>query len=332
MKILVTGGAGYIGSHCALELIKKGYEVTILDNLEKGHQETLDTITRLAGEYEFLKLDLRDLEKLREGLQGKHFDCVIHFAAYLEVGLSVKKPAMFFENNVVGSQYLFQTLLDNDIKNVIFSSSAAVYGTQEIVPIKEDADKHPDSPYGETKLLMERILESYCQYAGMNAVALRYFNPAGSHGSIGERHYPETHAVPRVLKALMDENFPFAVFGNDYDTPDGSCIRDFIHISDVVDAHISCIDYLNSNKGFETFNVATGSGTSVLELIKTAEEVTGKKLNYKIQPRREGDPARLIADPAKIFEKMGWKSKFNIKDILQSAWEFEQTRPQSDYN
>lgn len=331
MNILITGGAGYIGSHCALELLKQGHQVSILDNLEKGHQETLDKIRELAGEYEFLKLDLRDLEGLRNGLAGKNFDAVIHFAAYIEVGLSVKEPAMFFENNVVGSQYLFQALLENEVENIIFSSSAAVYGTQEIVPIKETADKHPDSPYGETKLLMEQILESYCRYAGMNAVALRYFNPAGANGVIGERHFPETHAVPRVLKALLDENFSFGVYGDDYDTPDGSCVRDFIHIQDVVDAHIRCIDYLNKNKGFEAFNIATGSGTSVLELIKAAEEVSGKKLNYQIQPRREGDPARLVADPTKIFEKMGWKAKHNITDIMRSAWEFEQTRPQSDY-
>lgn len=331
MNILVTGGAGYIGSHTALELLKRGHTVTILDNLGKGHQETLDKIRKLAGEYEFLKLDLRDLDGLRSGLKGKYFDAVIHFAAYIEVGLSVQEPAMFFENNVVGSQYLFQVLLENKVNNIIFSSSAAVYGTQDIVPIKETADKHPDSPYGETKLLMERILESYCRYAGLNAIALRYFNPAGAEGNIGERHYPETHAIPRLLKALSDDSFTFGVYGNDYDTPDGSCIRDFIHIYDLVEAHIDCIQYLNTDKGFHAFNVATGSGTSVLELIRTAEEVTGKKLNYEIQPRRAGDPARLVADPTLIFEQMGWKAKYNIKDIIQSAWEFEKARPASDY-
>ncbi len=332
MRILITGGAGYIGSHCALELLKRGYEVTILDNLEKGHQETLDTVRQLGGEYDFLRVDLRDIKSLREELRGKHFDCVIHFAAYLEVGLSVKNPAIFFENNVVGSQYLFQVLLENNIRNVIFSSSAAVYGTQEVVPIKEDAGKHPDSPYGETKLLMERILENYCRYAGMNAVALRYFNPAGAQGSIGERHYPETHAIPRLLRALIDPAFKFGVYGDDYDTPDGSCIRDFIHINDLVDAHIRCIDYLNTNKGFQTFNVATGTGTSVFELIKTAEGISGKKLNYEIQPRRGGDPAKLIADPGKIKSIMAWTAKHNIKEILESAWSFEINRPASDYN
>ena len=331
MNILLTGGAGYIGSHCTLELIKRGHKVTVLDNLERGHQETLDTIQQQVGEFEFLKLDLRNLDELRSGLKDRHFDAVIHFAAYIDVGESVREPAKYFENNVVGSQYLFQVLLENKVNNVIFSSSAAVYGTQEIVPIPETAEKHPDSPYGETKLLMEMILENYCQYSGMNAVALRYFNPSGAEGSIGERHYPETHAVPRVLKALLDDNFIFGVFGDDYDTPDGSCIRDFIHIQDLVDAHIACIDFLNNNKGFHAFNVATGKGTSVLELIKTAEEVSGRKLKYKIQPRREGDPAQLVADPTKINTEIGWKAKYDIKDILKSAWEFEQKRPESDY-
>lgn len=331
MNILLTGGAGYIGSHCTLELIKRGHKVTVLDNLERGHLETLDTIKQLVGEFEFLKLDLRNLEELRTGLRDRQFDAVIHFAAYIDVGESVREPAKYFENNLVGSQYLFQVLLENKVDNVIFSSSAAVYGTQEIVPIPETAEKHPDSPYGETKLLMELILENYCQYSGMNAVALRYFNPSGAEGNIGERHYPETHAVPRVLKALLDNNFTFGVFGDDYDTPDGSCIRDFIHIQDLVDAHIACIDFLNNNKGFHAFNVATGKGTSVLELIKTAEEISGRKLDYKIQPRREGDPAQLVADPTKINSEIGWNAKYDIKDILKSAWEFAQKRPESDY-
>lgn len=331
MNILLTGGAGYIGSHTTLELIKRGYQVSVLDNLERGHQETLYSIKQLVGEFEFLNIDLRNLENLRNGLRDRNFDAVIHFAAYIDVGESVREPAKYFENNVVGSQYLFQVLLENKVNNIIFSSSAAVYGTQEVVPIPETAEKHPDSPYGETKLLMEMILQNYCQYAGMNAVALRYFNPSGAEGNIGERHKPETHAVPRVLKALMDDKFTFGVYGDDYDTPDGSCIRDFIHIQDLVDAHIACIDFLNTNKGFHNFNVATGKGTSVLELIKTAEEVSGKKLNYKIQPRREGDPAQLVADPTKINTELGWKAKFDIKDILKSAWEFEQKRPESDY-
>ena len=331
MNILVTGGAGYIGSHTTLELLKKGHTVTVLDNLERGHQDTLDKITSQVGEFEFQKVDLKNLEELQSALQGKFYDAVIHFAAFIEVGESVKFPEKYYENNVIGSQNLFQSLLSNEVRNIIFSSSAAVYGTQESVPIPENADKHPDSPYGDTKLQTEKNLEEHCANSGMNAVALRYFNPGGANGLIGERHVPETHAVPRVLKAISDPNFTFGLFGDDYDTPDGSCIRDFIHINDLVEAHISCIDYLHNNTGFHAFNVATGKGTSVLELIKTAEEVTGQKLNYRVEQRREGDPAQLVADPTKIMNEVGWSAKYGIKEILESTWEFEKTRPTEDY-
>lgn len=330
MNILITGGAGYIGSHTAYQLVSEGHKVTIIDNLEKGHQSALDTI-KSVGDFEFLQTDLRDLVALRNGLKGKSFDAVIHFAAYLEVGLSVREPAMFFENNVVGSQYLFQVLLENNVKNIIFSSSAAVYGTQDSdLLIKETALKSPDSPYGETKLLVERILKNYCNFAGVNAVALRYFNPAGASYGLGERHVPETHVIPRVLRALIDENFDFGVYGDDYKTPDGSCIRDFIHIEDLVNAHIAAIHH--NNKGFQAYNVGTGKGTSVFEIISTAEKVTGKKLNYDIKPRREGDPAFLVADPQEFIRNTGWDAQYGIEDIIKSAWEFEQNRPQEDYS
>lgn len=329
MKVLVTGGAGYIGSHTSYQLLKDGHEVTILDNMEKGHESALD-IVKQAGEFDFLKSDLRDLVALREVLNGKSFDAVIHFAAYLEVGLSVKQPAIFFENNVVGSQNLFQVLLENGINNVIFSSSAAVYGTQTSNSmISESSPKSPDSPYGETKLLTERILESYCKYTDMNAVALRYFNPAGAAFGLGERHLPETHVIPRVLRAFLDQSFKFGVFGDDYPTPDGSCIRDFIHVEDLVSAHIAAV--YNISRGFRAYNVGTGNGTSVFEVIKAAEDVVGKKLTYEISERREGDPAMLVADPKLFTNDSGWKAKHDIHDILESAWEYEQSRPESDY-
>ncbi len=330
MKILVTGGAGYIGSHTAYQLLKDGHKVTILDNMEKGHESALEII-KSAGEFDLLKTDLRDLVALRGALKGKSYDAVIHFAAYLEVGLSVKQPAIFFENNVVGSQNLFQVLLENGINNVIFSSSAAVYGTQTSDSmISEDSPKSPDSPYGETKLLTERILETYCKYTDMNAIALRYFNPAGAGFGLGERHLPETHVIPRVLRAFIDQSFKFGVFGNDYQTPDGSCIRDFIHVEDLVGAHISALNHVKD--GFKAYNVGTGQGTSVFEVIKTAEEVIGRKLEYEISPRREGDPAMLVADPKRFTNKTGWKATKNIKDIVESAWEYEQKRPESDYS
>lgn len=332
MKILITGGAGYIGSHTAYKLIKQGHNVTIIDNLEKGHQSTLDKLKEKAGEFSFIKADLRDINSLREKLESKEFDAVIHFAAYLEVGRSTREPEVFMQNNVCGSQNLLQVLIENKISNVIFSSSAAVYGTPESTPIPEDAKKQPDSPYGESKLITERVLKTYCDFRGMNVVALRYFNPAGTFDDLeGERHIPETHLIPLLLHAYLDDSFKFSVYGDDYNTPDGSAIRDFIHMEDLVDAHIQCVQFLENNKGFHTFNVGTGHGASVLEVVKAAEKIIGKKLDYNSGPRREGDPDRLIADPTKIKTEMGWEAKYGIEEIVKSAWEWEQKRSLDDY-
>ena len=330
-KILVTGGAGYIGSHTCLQLLKEGYEVIILDNLEKGHQETLDALGKI-GSYEFINVDLRNLDELRKALEPYSFDAVIHFAAYLEVGFSTRNPELFFQNNVVGSQNLLQVLIEKNILNFIFSSSAAVYGTQESVPISETASMQPDSPYGETKLIIEQILRNYAEYRDMNAIALRYFNPAGAVAELpGERHIPETHVIPLLFHSFIDDDFTFSVYGDDYETTDGSAIRDFIHIADLADAHVKSVKYLQNMSGFEAFNVATGKGTSVLELVKTAEEVVGEKLNYNLGPRRAGDPKELVADPSKIMREMDWDAKYNLKDMLSSAWEWERQRDLADY-
>lgn len=325
MNILVTGGAGYIGSHTVLQLLQQGHSVTILDHLNKDKADILDAIRQEAGEFELIKVDLQDLQELRNVLKGKHFDAVIHFAAFIEVGFSTKDPVKFIDNNVIGSQNLTKVLLENDIKNLIFSSSAAVYGTPKSVPIKEDAQLNPENPYGLTKVITEEILESYAQFLDMNVVALRYFNPSGSYkGLIGEKHQPETHVIPLILHTLTDASATFKVFGEDYDTPDGTAIRDYIHVLDLADAHISCIDYLNKNKGFEVFNVGTGDGSSVMEVIKATELITGKKVRYEVTQRRTGDSARLIADPTKIKSKLGWKAKYSLNDIIQSAWDWEQ--------
>jgi len=332
MKILVTGGAGYIGSHTALRLIGLGHEVAILDNLERGRQETLDSIKKQAGDFEFLLADLCDLDKLHQILKDKKFDAVIHFAAYALVKESTDFPEKYMTNNVVGSQNLFQTLLEYNINNVIFSSSAAVYGTPDQVPIKETAATRPESPYGTSKLIMEMILKEYCSFKGMNAVSLRYFNPAGSYkGLIGERHLDETHIIPRLLHAFLDSSFKFSVFGSDYETSDGTAVRDYVHILDLVEAHIKAIDFLKKYQGYEVFNVATGQGSSINEVISAAEKVTGKKLKFQTGPRRPGDPAILVCDPAKIKDKMDWQAQYSLNDIIQSAWEFETKRPASDY-
>ncbi len=332
MNILVTGGAGYIGSHTTLELLKQGHKVSILDHLEKDKQEILDTIRTEAGDFEVLKADLRNPEELKQTLSGKSFDAVIHFAAFIEVGISTKQPVEFIDNNVIGTQNLVKVLKENGIINIVFSSSAAVYGTPQSVPIREDAQMHPENPYGLTKSLTEEILKCYCDFAGLNVVALRYFNPAGSYqGKIGERHKPESHLIPRLLRSFMDDAFKFAIFGDDYDTPDGTAIRDYIHILDLADAHIKCLSYLTGHKGYSAFNVGTGMGSSIKEVITTAEKVTGKKLSYTTEPRRTGDSARLVADPSKMKQEMNWEPKYTLEDIISSAWEWEQKRTVADY-
>jgi UDP-glucose 4-epimerase len=331
MKILITGGAGYIGAHTAFELIHQGHEVTILDNMEHGSQAALDAIKANAGEFKFIKADLRNLSEIETVLNGSDFETVIHFAAYIQVGESVREPAKYFQNNTVGSQNLFQVLLQNGKPNVIFSSTAAVYGSPKQVPIAETAEPAPENPYGESKLLTEKILESYCKYAELNAVALRYFNPVGSNGFIFDRHTPITHLMPRVLKSLQDERVAFKIYGQDYNTPDGTGVRDYIHILDLVDAHITCMEYLQNNKGFDVFNVGTGVGTSVLEMVNLAKEVTGLSKETEYGPRREGDADQLIADASKIEQKMGWKAKRGKREMVESAWVGEKDRPVEDY-
>lgn len=332
MNILITGGAGYIGSHTALKLIQRGDHITILDNLENGKQQTLDTLKQIAGDFAFIKADLRDINSLRACIADKAFDAVIHFAAYLDVKQSTKQPQIYFDNNIGGTNNLLTVLNEKHITKLIFSSTAAVYGTPDTSPISEAAVKRPESPYGMSKFLVEKILETYCQYLQFNVVALRYFNPAGSYqGKIGEMHTPETHLIPRALHSLIDPLFKFAVYGNDYPTTDGSAVRDFIHIIDLAQAHIAALDYLAKNTGFEVFNIGTGKGESVLQVIQAIEQVTGKKLNYDKFPRRQGDPASLVADPQKFQDLVGWQAKHSLSEIIESAWKWEQNRSNNDY-
>ncbi|MEI7580046.1 MAG: UDP-glucose 4-epimerase GalE [bacterium] len=328
MKILITGGAGYIGSHTAYKLIKAGHTVTILDNLEKGQQATLDTLRTVAGEFTFIQADLRNFTELSQKLAALTFDTVIHFAAYIEVGRSASEPEQFFENNTMGSLNLFKVLLEKNIAKIVFSSTAAVYKPKNEL-LKESDELKPESPYGESKLLTERILESLSKFRGLQVIILRYFNPAGAiAGLVGEKHLPETHLIPRLLRSLLSPEFKFTVYGNDYATTDGTCLRDFLHIEDLVDAHLAA---LKMEKDFAIYNVGTGIGTSVKQVITTAEKVTGQKINYNIVARRSGDADILVADPAKIQEELGWQAKFALEEIIRSAWEYEQIRPEADY-
>lgn len=332
MNVLITGGAGYIGSHTLLELLQKGHSVSVLDHLVKDKTDILNTVESIAGKFEILKADLRDKTELAHVLSGKTFDCVIHFAAFIEVGMSTKDPAGFIENNVNGTQNLLQALEKINVKNVVFSSSAAVYGTPESTPIPETAKPNPENPYGLTKYLAEEILKCYSEFSGFNAISLRYFNPAGSfEGKIGERHFPETHLIPRLLRHIIDKSHKFAIYGNDYDTPDGTAIRDYIHILDLAEAHVKTVEYLQGFKGYDVFNVGTGEGYSVAQIIEAARKITGKSFSVDTHPRRQGDSPKLIANPAKIANVLGWKAKYSLEDIISSAWEWEQVRPVSDY-
>lgn len=332
MHILVTGGAGYIGSNTAFKLLQQGHQVTILDHLEKDKGDTLAVLREKGGNYDLIKADLRDPLQLQTELSGKNFDAMIHFAAFIEVGASTKEPLKYIDNNVVGSQNLFRVMAEIGCKNIVFSSSAAVYGTPEKLPLTEDSPKKPDSPYGMSKLIVEKMLETYGKFGVFNAISLRYFNPSGSNnGLLGERHLPETHFIPRILRSLINPEYKFSIFGQDYPTPDGTAVRDYIHIVDLVDAHIKCLEFLQSHKGHEAFNVGTGKGSSVKEVINTIEKITGKKAVYELGPRRDGDSAVLVADPSHIKDVMGWEASYNLEDIITSAWEWEQKRPAKDY-
>ncbi len=323
MRILVTGGAGYIGSITAAKLILRGHDVIILDNLEKGHQSTLDRIKQEAGEFEFIKVDLRDKGKLDLALGEVFFDAVIHFAAYIEVGRSVKEPEAFMENNYKGTRNLLEVITKRKVRKFIFSSTAAVYGDPESVPIPETAQLKPINPYGESKVKVEKMLQTYADRGKLDSIRLRYFNPAGSFRSLGESHLPETHLIPLIFKTAKKEREKLFIFGNDYDTSDGTCVRDYIHIEDLVDAHIVALDHLMGIKGSQVFNVGTGRGYSVKEVFDTASLITGLEIDYEIVERREGDSAELVADPTKINSVMGWKAQYGLEDIIQSAWDYE---------
>jgi UDP-glucose 4-epimerase len=312
--ILVTGGAGYIGSHTVRELIFKNYSVVVYDNLVYGHREFV------PENVEFVKGDLADVRKLNSTFKKYKFDAVVHFAAYTYVGESVKNPSKYFNNNLVSSLHLLDAMIKNNVKKIVFSSSCATYGVPSSNPITEEMPQNPINPYGFSKLVFEKMLDYYDAAYGLKAVCLRYFNAAGAmpDSSLGERHNPETHVIPLMLKGLFDKSFK--VFGDDYPSADGSCIRDYIHVCDLADAHAKALEYLFRKNSSEKINLGTGRGISVFELVKIVEKATKKKLQYKIQNRRPGDPSTLIADPAKASLILGWKAQYDIDDIVLHAW------------
>ncbi len=316
--ILVVGGAGYIGSHMVKHLLEYGYECLVLDNLVYGHREAVDARAK------FIHAALADKASLQNVFQENDIEAVIHFAAYAYVGESVQEPQKYYQNNVVGTLNLLDTMLENNVKNIVFSSSCATYGNPEYMPMDENHPQKPINPYGKTKLMIEEVFEDYRRAYGLNYIALRYFNAAGASkdASIGESHEPETHLIPLVLKAIKGDIKHISVFGTDYDTPDGTCIRDYIHIDDLASAHRLALEKLPTYSG--SINLGTGLGTSVKEIIEKAEKVTGKKCPVVYGDRRAGDPAKLYADNKKAKEILGWEIQYqDVEDILKTAWNWE---------
>lgn len=314
--ILVTGGAGYIGSHFVKYLIENGKEVLVIDNLSRGHREAVDKNAK------FEKIDILDYENLISVLKKYKVDSVVHFAAFAYVGESVENPEMYYFNNVVGSFNLIKAVKECGIKKFVFSSTCSLYGNPYKVPISEDEPTKPINPYAQTKLTIEKILHDFDVAYGLKYVALRYFNAAGAdlEGKIGESHLPEPHLIPIVLEAALGKREMISIFGDNYETEDGTCIRDYIHVNDLADAHLKALEYLNSYKQSEIFNLGTGTGYSVKEIIKTAEKVTGKYLKSEVATRREGDPAVLVADNKKAKKVLKWIPKYNLEEIINSAW------------
>ncbi len=319
--ILVSGGAGYIGSHFVKFLKKQNYDVLVYDNLSRGHIESLpQNVTFEQG-------DILDFENLSDVLSKYKIDAIVHFAAFAYVGESVKNPLLYYQNNVVGSFNLIKAAVENGINKFVFSSTCSLYGNPDNVPISETESVKPINPYAETKLTIERMLADVNRSNGIKYVALRYFNAAGAdpEGEIGESHDPETHLIPIIMQVALGEREKLFVFGNDYPTKDGTAIRDYIHVNDLADAHLRALNYLeNNDKGI--FNLGTGNGYSVFEMIEAAEKATGKKINYEVTGRREGDPAVLVADNSKAKNILGWQPKFGLDEIMQTAWNWHKNR------
>jgi UDP-glucose 4-epimerase len=322
MAILVTGGAGYIGSVTVERLTIKGERVVVLDDLVYGHRESID------ADVPFYQGSAGDRGLLARIAKEHRIESCIHFAALAYVGESVEKPALYFENNVQQGISLVSALMDAGVRRLIFSSSCTVYGEQEKSPIGEDFPQWPKNPYGWTKFTLERLLEAYDTAYGLKSICLRYFNAAGATERCGEDHDPETHLIPNVLAAAADPQKEMRIFGSQYPTPDGTAIRDYIHVADLADAHIRSLDYLRSGGGSDALNLGTGRGHSVLEVIETARRITGLAIRTRIEGPRAGDPARLVADPSRAKALLGWEPAMSdLNAIVQSAWAWKKNRP-----
>jgi UDP-glucose 4-epimerase len=325
VNILVTGGAGYIGSLATRRLLDVGHQVTVVDNLSTGYAGALDKRAR------FFRYDIGELQKMTELLLDQKIEAVMHFAAFIEVGESVQNPLKYYDNNVRKSTLLFEAMRQADVRRLVFSSTAAVYGEPQYLPLDENHPKQPINPYGSTKHMVEEILGDCARAYGLGFVALRYFNVAGAaiEGDIGEAHDPESHLIPRLLKVALGQSPSFDIYGTDYATPDGTCIRDYIHIEDLVAAHILALDHALPAAGGKFYNLGSEAGFSVKEVIESCRRVTKKPLQIQEKPRRAGDPARLVASSQKIQTELGWKLQYKDLDaIVSHAWNWHQRAPQ----
>ena len=324
MSILVLGGAGYIGSHTALELVRAGKDVVVADSLVTGYREAIPEKAK------FYHGDIRDFDFLDDLFHREQIDAVIHFAAYSLVGESVTNPLKYYDNNLCGTKVLLEAMVKNNVKKIVFSSTAATYGEPENIPILESDRTCPTNPYGETKLAMEKMFKWTAAAHGLRYVSLRYFNACGADesGTIGEAHNPESHLIPLILQVPNGKREAISIYGTDYDTPDGTCIRDYIHVTDLAQAHILAVQYLMNGGESDIFNLGNGVGYSVREVIETARKVTGHSIPAVETERRAGDPARLVASSKKAREILGWKPAHDsLEEIIASAWNWHKNHP-----
>ena len=324
--ILVTGGAGYIGSHLVMALLEKKEDVVVFDSLELGHIQTIETLQKF-GNLKFVQGNLKNIDDIRGVFLVNKIDAVVHFAAYSQVGESVINPQKYYYNNVYGTLNLLNAMLEFGVKKIVFSSTAAVYGEPCYTPIDENHPKNPINPYGNSKLMVEKILDDYDKAYGLKSVRLRYFNACGadSKSRIGEWHEPETHLIPNILKAEEGKNFK--MYGDDYDTKDGTCIRDYINVEDLAAAHIKAVEYLNNGGKTDYFNLGTNEGNSVKEVFSVCETIKGEKIPVEICPRRAGDPAILVAENKKAKEVLNWAPQKDLYASIKSAYEWENVIP-----
>jgi len=321
MRILVTGGAGYVGSHAAKVLVRAGHEVWVYDNLSRGHRAAALAGRLIVGE-------LADRPLLESTLRDKGIEAVMHFAAFAYVGESVSEPAKYYVNNIGGSLSLLESMRAAGVWQIVFSSTTATYGEPRRIPTPEDEPQRPINPYGFSKLAVERALDDYARAYGFAFAALRYFNAAGcsEDGQLGEDHDPETHLIPIILQVALGQREKLTIFGDDYPTPDGTCIRDYIHVDDLADAHVRALDHLKPGQGLK-LNLGTGRGNSVKEVLETCRRVTGREIRAEIGPRRPGDPPELVADASRARQVLGWQPRFDLEGIVETAWQWHSAHP-----